>query len=158
MTDERPERYFRITGDEPDVEGYGPALGPRREHPEYEVADGVTFQPVYGRNVLLNFVTFGPGTGFPRHQHPEEQLGMVVDGEMQLTIGAETRVAHAGDVYVIPPNVHHAGRTGDVACVVLDIFAPPRSGFRELIARALASPVRPRWDELGPEPDGGSTA
>lgn len=151
MTDELPERYFRLTGHEPE-DGSRPMMGPRSDHPTFEVADGVSFQPVYGHNMLLNFVLFAPDRGFPRHQHPEEQLGMVVEGEMEFTIGDETRTIRAGDVYVIPSEVPHEGRTHELACLMLDIFAPPRSGFRELLERSMSRPDKLKWWEVGREP------
>jgi hypothetical protein len=41
---------------------------------------------------------------------------------------------------VFPPNVVHEGRTFDVGCRVIDIFSPPRTGIKEVIASA--DPVR----------------
>lgn len=152
MTDERPAPYFRLTGEAPDADDYGPAMGSRDALPLYEMAAGVSFQPVYGRNLLLNFVSFAPGCGFPAHQHPEEQMGFVVEGEMEFTLAGETRLLRRGDVYVAPPNVLHSGRTGELGCTMLDIFSPPRSGFRELIEQAIARPDSPAWTELGREP------
>ena len=42
-----------------------------------------------------------------------------------------------GEVYVVPPNVPHGAVTGDEACLALDVFCPPREGFRELMEKAL---------------------
>jgi quercetin dioxygenase-like cupin family protein len=131
------------------VTGLAAWMGPLESQQLYELADGVSFRPVFGRNLLLNFLTFGPGRGFPTHDHPEEQFGLIMEGEMELTIGEETKLLRKGDLYAIPPSVPHSGRTIDQACLVLDIFSPPRAGFPELIARAnrLRSPAH--WWEPG---------
>jgi quercetin dioxygenase-like cupin family protein len=140
MTD-RPEPYFQDAAADADC---GASMAPANSYPLYELADGVAFRPVFGKNLMLNFVSFGPGRGFPTHAHPEEQLGMVLEGEMEWTIGSETRLLRKGSIYVVPANVPHEGHTMGGGCLVLDVFSPPRSGFRELIARAnpLRSPAR----------------
>jgi quercetin dioxygenase-like cupin family protein len=43
------------------------------------------------------------------HRHGE-QWGIVVEGEMELTIGGDTRRYRAGDSYSIPAGVEHAAR------------------------------------------------
>jgi len=43
----------------------------------------------------------------PEHRHGA-QWGIVVEGELSLTIGSETRVRHRGDEYFIPAGVPHA--------------------------------------------------
>ncbi len=106
----------------------------------YEIATGLFFRPLFGENVSLNFVTFPPRSGFPTHTHPEEQISIVREGEMEFTVGEITRVVRPGDVIVMPPNVPHAGRTLDEPCRLIDVFAPGRDGIRDVIAEA--DPVR----------------
>ncbi len=141
MTDDVRQDYFRIEQeiDEATLD-FQPAIGPRSDYPIYDIGDGIGFQPVWGGKLLLNWVHFAPNRFLPNHQHPEEQLGTIIEGEMELTVGGVTRIMRTGDVYVIPPNVPHSGRTFDSTCVALDIFSPPRSDFRELIARASQRP------------------
>lgn len=112
----------------------------QNDYPKYEIAQGIVFCPVKGSNLSLNFVTFPPNSGFPSHVHPEEQISIVREGEMEITIGEESRIVRPGDVIIFPPHVPHAGRTFDHMCRLIDIFSPPRQGMDELIARA--NPVR----------------
>ena len=74
---------------------------------------------------------------------------MIIEGEVEFTVGSLTRLMRQGDVYTAPANVPHEGRTFEQACLILDIFSPPREGFRELIARA--NPVRPATHWWTPE-------
>jgi len=83
----------------------------------------------------------GPGRAAqaPLHQHPEEQIGTVLEGECEFELNGVKRTIRPGDVYVIPPHVPHSARAYDKPCVALDIFSPPRSGFREMLERTRAA-------------------
>src|SRR3990172_4318047 len=91
----------------------GGSIVPMDEYPKYEIAEGVIFCPVFADNLSLNFVTFPAESGFPTHTHPEEQVSIVREGEIEITIGEVTKVAKPGDVIIFPPDVPHAGRTFD---------------------------------------------
>lgn len=128
--------YFRADGGaapDPDVP---PRLVGADETPLVEVSPGLYFKPVFGQGLLLNEVHFAPHTEAPLHSHPEEQMGTVLEGELEFEMGGETRTMRRGDVWVVPPNVPHAARTGSTPCVALDVFSPPRGGLRELVERA----------------------
>ena len=104
------------------------------EIPVAGLGEGLRFKPVFGRGLLLNHVYFAPHAAAPMHRHPEEQMGVVLEGELEFEIAGETRVVRAGDIWVIPPNAPHRARALENGCVALDIFAPPRSGFHEALA------------------------
>ena len=55
------------------------------------------------------------------HSHGE-QWGVVVEGEMELTIGGETQTYRAGDSYHIPAGVTH-GATFRTPVRAIDVFA-----------------------------------
>jgi quercetin dioxygenase-like cupin family protein len=91
---------------------------------------GVVMQSVTGGKLMANWVTIQPDKVVPRHQHPHEQLGIMLEGELELTLGDETRLLGPGDAYTIPPHLPHSARTNEKGCVVLDIFTPPRDDYR----------------------------
>ena len=66
----------------------------------------------------------------PLHTHPHEQLGIVLEGEMTLTVGDEVRTLKQGDAYLAPPNVPH-GRSAasKVQIRMLEVFSPPKEDF-----------------------------
>lgn len=67
----------------------------------------------------------------PLHQHPHEQIGIVFEGEMELTIGEQTLRLQRGDAYAIPANTPHAARgAGGRPCTVIDIFSPHREEYK----------------------------
>ncbi len=135
MTDLSAGYFTTQEGAEPDPE-FPPQFASRDDIPFVQLSPGVRFKPVFGRNLLINHVYFDPHTEVPMHQHPEEQGGTVLEGELEFEMGGEKRILRPGDVYIAPSNVLHAARAGEQPCVVLDIFSPPRSGFREMLERA----------------------
>ena len=105
--------------------------------PEVEAAPGVWMRPVFGGGLNLSFVRMLPHSEAPMHEHSEEQIGFVVSGSCELTLGEETRTLHGGDVYVAPPQVPHGAATRDEECRIIDAFAPPREALRELMRQAM---------------------
>lgn len=128
--------YFGQQGEagQPDP-SFPPVFTGVDEIPYVPLSAGLRFKPVFGRNLLLNYVYFEPHTEAPLHSHPEEQIGTVIEGECEFELNGERRLLRPGDVYVAPPYVPHAARTHDGTCVILDVFSPPRSGFREMLER-----------------------
>ena len=152
MTAGESQPYFEIAEAAVEVDASGGSITHMDDFPSYEIAAGLFFRPVYAQNISLNFVTFPPHSGFPSHVHPEEQVSIVREGEMEITVGGITRKVRPGDVLVFPPNVPHAGATFEQACRLIDIFSPPRTGIREVIAGS--DPVRSAevdrwWDPPG---------
>lgn len=104
--------------------------------PEVTFLEGLTFKPVLGEDLLVNHVYFAPHVEAPTHVHVEEQVVVVLEGELEFWVGEETRVLRRGDVAVIPPWVAHGGRTHDQGCLELDVFTPPRAQLLALLQPA----------------------
>jgi quercetin dioxygenase-like cupin family protein len=81
-----------------------------------------------GPQMLLAEFTLAGGSEMPTHSHPHDQVGYVLRGSMQLTIGEETQTCEAGDSYYIPGHVPHRAVTAEDALVV-DVFCPPREDY-----------------------------
>jgi len=103
--------------------------------PAVEFVAGLEFRPVLGERTMANFVTFAPQTEAPRHVHEEEQIVIVLDGELEFELNGDVRIMRKGDVAVVPSWVPHAARTKDSPCSEVDIFNPPRRSLLD-IARA----------------------
>lgn len=108
--------------------------------PEVEAAPGVWMRPVFGDRLNLSLVRMEPGAEAAVHEHDEEQLGIVLEGSCEFTLGDEARTLRTGDVYVAPPFVPHGAMAGPEGCRILDAFSPPREALRELLEQALRSP------------------
>ena len=94
-----------------------------------ELVAGLEFRPITTDAVMTNFVRFEPDGVAPMHFHDEQQIAIILSGELEFTVGEETRVMHTGDCVVIPPNVPHGGTAGPEGCEAIDVFTPPRAGI-----------------------------
>lgn len=99
-----------------------------------ELVPGVSMRPLFGEGAMLNLLAFEPGAEVAAHSHPHEQLGHVLEGELELTIAGEAHVLSPGDAYQIPGGTEHAARS-EQGCLVIDVFHPVREDYR-----ARASP------------------
>jgi quercetin dioxygenase-like cupin family protein len=84
---------------------------------------------VHSEQMTLASWEIGANTLFPEHSHPHEQIMLVVEGEFELTVGAESKVVRPGVVAVIPSGVSHSGRAL-TDCRVIDAFHPVREDYR----------------------------
>lgn len=65
----------------------------------------------------------------PAHSHHNDQVGYVIYGSIEVTIGTQTRLCTAGDSYAIPGGIVHSVRVL-VDTLVIDVFSPPRNDYR----------------------------
>jgi quercetin dioxygenase-like cupin family protein len=114
---------------EPDELDFQPVWARKDDLAKFSPVPGLFMQAMTGGKIMVNWVTIEPNQVVPRHQHPHEQAGVMIEGALTLTIGDETRLLRPGDAYAIPPNLPHSATTGEEGCVVLDIFSPPREDY-----------------------------
>lgn len=69
---------------------------------------------------LVAFFTFLKEMELPAHSHGA-QWGTVIEGEIEFTIGGETKVYRPGDSYSIPAGVEH-GAMIKAGTRVIDVF------------------------------------
>ena len=100
----------------------------------FELAPGVTGQPLFGEGAMINLIEFEPGATVPLHSHPHEQLGIVLRGVQVLVVaGVEHRLERM-DGYVLPGGVEHSAYCGPDGATVVDVFRPVREDYREQAA------------------------
>lgn len=76
--------------------------------PEADIpVEGVKGYLIQGKTQQIVFMSFGKDADIPKHTH-EAQWGVVLEGEIEITIGGETRVLKKGDTYFIPKGVVHS--------------------------------------------------
>jgi len=73
-------------------------------------ADEVNGYLLQGKENQLVFFEFNKETTIPPHSHGA-QWGIVVDGEIRLTISGKENVYFRGDCYFIPEGAVHSGVT-----------------------------------------------
>jgi quercetin dioxygenase-like cupin family protein len=101
-----------------------------KERAAKELFPGIFTRTYWGDNILISMLEMGPHGDVPFHSHPHEQAGVVIEGELELTIDGETRLLHPGEVFVIPGGVEHRARTYDKPAKAIDIFSPVREEYK----------------------------
>ena len=78
--------------------------------PEADIPiEGLDSYLLQGENQQIVFMSFDKDTDVPEHSH-EGQWAVILDGEIELTIGGDTRTYRRGDTYFIPRGVKHGAR------------------------------------------------
>jgi quercetin dioxygenase-like cupin family protein len=84
----------------------------------------VFLHSVGGEQVLLCRVHYEPGAEVPRHSHEHtEQVMYVLEGDVEMTVGAESRTLGGGDVVVVNRGVEHSLRSRG-GCVFFEALSP----------------------------------
>jgi quercetin dioxygenase-like cupin family protein len=65
----------------------------------------------------------------PPHSHKNDQVGYVVFGRVEMTIGSDVQICQQGDSYAIPGGIVHSA-LAVVDSLVIDAFSPPRDDYR----------------------------
>ena len=97
----------------------------------FALAPGVSGRPLFGDGAMLNLIEFEPGAEVPLHQHPHEQLGLVLRGVQTLIVAGVRHDLGPMQGYVLPGGVEHAAECGPEGATVLDVFQPVREDYRE---------------------------
>lgn len=112
------------------------------DNPVLKVWEGVLGRAVVGERITLGLMELAPGCVVPQHEHANEQLGIVIEGQITFTVGGETRSLGPGGTWRILGGVPHAATAGPQGAVVIDVFSPPREDWRDL---ERLPPSAPRW-------------
>lgn len=92
----------------------------------------VTLKPMLvGQDMVMVEITEPAGMVIPAHSHDDhESVVYLIKGTMELTIGDETFMAHAGDAWIHPNGVMHSSVAME-DCVAVEIKSPPRKTWVE---------------------------
>jgi mannose-6-phosphate isomerase-like protein (cupin superfamily) len=111
----------------------------------WEFVDGVRLLAIGGEQVLLCRVRYEPGKQVPWHAHEDtEQVMIILDGEVDMTIEEESASLKAGDVVVVNRGLHHK------------LFSEGGVTFIEALAPVPLDHVPDQTLDLVLGPDGGA--
>jgi quercetin dioxygenase-like cupin family protein len=91
-----------------------------------ELAPGFTARLIHTREMTVAYVSIKAGSILPEHFHINEQVTNMIEGELEMTVGGETRICEKGTLVTIPSNVPHSA-VALTDCQVIDVFTPPRT-------------------------------
>jgi quercetin dioxygenase-like cupin family protein len=95
---------------------------------------GVSLSGFTGEQLMVTHLLFEAGAVGAIHAHPHEQITVVLSGEIEFTLGEESKVLKAGEAVAIPGNMRH-GVVARTQAEVLDIFTPIRADLVEKLER-----------------------
>jgi quercetin dioxygenase-like cupin family protein len=79
----------------------------------------------HSRKMTLAYYAVEAGAWLHEHSHANEEVWNIIDGQLEITIGRESRVVGPGCAAVIPPNTLHSVKAiTDSRVIVVD--HPPR--------------------------------
>ena len=111
----------------------------------FEFVDGVRLHAIGGEQVLLCRVRYEPGKQVPWHAHEDtEQVMVILDGELEMTIEEETKMLGPGDVVVVNRGLNHK------------LYSEHGVTFMEALAPVPLDHVPDKQLDLVLGPDGGS--
>lgn len=111
----------------------------------YELFPGVRLHAIGGEQVLLCRVSYDPGKSVERHAHAHtEQVMVIVEGEVDVVIGDNSRHLTVGDVCVMNRGVEH------------ELYSEGGVTFFEALAPVPVDHVPDRERDLVLGADGGS--
>ncbi|MBN1290248.1 MAG: SMP-30/gluconolactonase/LRE family protein, partial [Candidatus Latescibacteria bacterium] len=93
---------------------------------------------ISGQGFQCSFLSAEPGRVSDFHNHPEEQLSIVLRGEVKETVLDTEYNMTVGDIAYIPSDMVHRGEYSAKGCDFLDVFWPPRPDFITKMKDGLA--------------------
>ncbi len=96
----------------------------------HRIFPGVDIYTTCGDEMMLSLVEMEPRAVVEEHSHPHEQMGLMLEGEADFTIGGQQMRVTAGQMWRIPGGVPHKVVAGPRAVRALDVFHPPREDYR----------------------------
>ena len=82
----------------------------------------------HSQHMTLAHYDFVQGASIHEHDHPEEEVYEVIEGEVEITIDGVAQIARPGVVAIVPGNVRHSIRAlTNGRAIIID--HPVRQGF-----------------------------
>jgi quercetin dioxygenase-like cupin family protein len=82
----------------------------------------------HSANMTFAHYDFKRGASIHEHFHPQEEVYEVIEGELELTVDGETKIARPGFVAIVPSNARHSVKAlADGRTIIVD--SPSRREF-----------------------------
>lgn len=75
----------------------------------------------HSRNLTFAYYTAQADASLHKHSHPNDEVWNVMEGQLEITIGGETKVVGPGGATVVPPDTAHSLKAlTEVQALVVD--------------------------------------
>lgn len=88
---------------------------------------GVVRHAFDAQNMTVTRYDFAPGATFPLHRHSQEQVTIVHEGSVRMTLGQEVQELGAGGWSVVPGDLEHGITAGPEGASFTAIIVPRRT-------------------------------
>ncbi len=86
-----------------------------------EFRPGIWSKLESGKNLTMAVMEIAPNKEGTAHDHPFDQCGIVLEGEIEMAIGEEKKLLKPMGTYFIPAGVKHNWKTNSSSAKILDI-------------------------------------
>ena len=86
-----------------------------------EFRPGIWSQLESGSNLTMAFMEIASNKEGAAHEHPFDQCGIVIEGEIEISIGEEKKLLKPMETYFIPAGVKHNWKTLSLSAKILDV-------------------------------------
>ncbi len=97
--------------------------------PAKQLLDGITVKAISGDNTMMTFFEFEEDAVIPSHRHPHEQITYVLEGELEFTVGEDTKILGKGEGVVISSNQEHRAKVLKAPAKAVDAWYPLREDY-----------------------------
>jgi quercetin dioxygenase-like cupin family protein len=102
----------------------------KKDCSHHQIFPGVDIFTTHGDQLMLSLVEFQPHAVVQEHSHPHEQLGLLLEGELNFTIDGRPHHVLPGMMWRIPGGVKHMATAGGQGAKALDVFHPIREDYK----------------------------
>jgi quercetin dioxygenase-like cupin family protein len=86
-----------------------------------EFRPGIRSKLESGTDLAMACMEIAPNKEGTAHNHPFDQCGIVVEGEIEMSLGEEKRLLRPMETYFIPAGIKHNWKTSGLPAKILDI-------------------------------------
>jgi quercetin dioxygenase-like cupin family protein len=86
-----------------------------------EFRPGIWSKVESGKNLTMAFMEIAPNKEGMAHDHPFDQCGVVMEGEIEMLIGEEKKLLKPMETYFIPAGAMHNWKTIGSSAKILDV-------------------------------------
>ena len=97
--------------------------------PPKELVPGIIGYYAHGSSITFGYVELEAGSSVPMHQHMQEQITYILEGQLDMIIGGNPCSLTTGMYYIIGSNVPHSA-VAVTSCKVIDTFHPVREDYK----------------------------
>ena len=88
-----------------------------------EFRPGIWSKLESGKNLTMAVMEIAPNKEGAAHDHPFDQCGIVLEGEIEMSVGEEKKLLKPMEIYFISAGVKHNWKTLSLSAKILDIVA-----------------------------------